>query len=42
MSEAGIAGAWRRLDKALEGVDDAVDYTLIDCPPSLFHLTQLG
>lgn len=42
MSEAGIAGAWRRLEKALEGVDDTVDYTLIDCPPSLFHLTQLG
>ncbi|WP_328753606.1 ParA family protein (plasmid) [Streptomyces sp. NBC_00285] len=42
MSEAGIAGAWRRLEKALEGVDDALDYTLIDCPPSLFHLTQLG
>nr|AAX51350.1 unknown [Streptomyces sp. FQ1] len=42
MSEAGIAGAWRRLEKALDGVDDAVDYTLIDCPPSLFHLTQLG
>ncbi|MFC4883728.1 ParA family protein [Streptomyces beijiangensis] len=42
MSEAGIGGAWRRLDTALEGVDDNVDYTLIDCPPSLFHLTQLG
>jgi len=28
--------------KALEGVDDDVDYTLLDCPPSLFHLTQLG
>lgn len=42
MAEAGVAGAWRRLEKALEGVDDTVDYTLIDCPPSLFHLTQLG
>lgn len=42
MSEAGEAGAWRRLDQALEGVDDSFDYTLIDCPPSLAHLTQLG
>lgn len=42
MAEAGVAGAWRRLAKALEGVDDGFDYTLIDCPPSMFHLTQLG
>ncbi|MDJ0347504.1 ParA family protein [Streptomyces sp. PH10-H1] len=42
MSEAGVVGAHRRLVKALEGADDDVDYTLIDCPPSLFHLTQLG
>lgn len=42
MAEAGVAGAWRRLAKALEGADDTFDYTLIDCPPSLFHLTQLG
>lgn len=42
MSEAGVVGAHRRLAKALQGVDDQVDYTLIDCPPSLFHLTQLG
>jgi chromosome partitioning protein len=42
MAEAGVVGAWRRLVKALDGADDHVDYTLIDCPPSLFHLTQLA
>jgi chromosome partitioning protein len=42
MAEAGLSGAWRRLDKALEGVDDGVDFTLFDCPPSVFHLTQLA
>lgn len=42
MSEAGVSGAWRRLAKALDGADGHFDYTLIDCPPSLYHLTQLG
>lgn len=42
MSEAGIVGAHRRLVRALDGADDAFDDTLLDCPPSLFHLTQLG
>ncbi|MFD5899674.1 ParA family protein [Streptomyces sp. NPDC060366] len=42
MSEAAEPGAWQRLDAALKGVDDSFDYTLIDCPPSLWHLTQLG
>ncbi|WP_431777003.1 ParA family protein [Streptomyces cucumeris] len=42
MAEAGVAGAWRRLAKALDGADGHFDYTLIDCPPSLFHLTQLA
>jgi cellulose biosynthesis protein BcsQ len=42
MSEAGIVGAWRRLAKALEGADDHYAYTLVDCPPSLFHLTQMA
>ncbi|MFF9345341.1 ParA family protein [Streptomyces sp. NPDC014773] len=42
MSEAGISGAWRRLDMALEGVDDQIDFTLIDCQPSMFHLTQMA
>ncbi|MFD9226217.1 ParA family protein, partial [Streptomyces sp. NPDC060064] len=39
-TEAGQRGAYRRLAKALKGADDHLDYTLIDCPPSLGHLTQ--
>lgn len=42
MSEAGVVGSWRRLSTALEGADSHIDYTLVDCPPSLFHLTQLA
>jgi chromosome partitioning protein len=42
LAEAGVVGAHRRLVKALDGADDTMDYTLIDCPPSLFHLTQMG
>lgn len=42
MSEAGVVGAHRRLAKALDGADDGFDLVLLDCPPSLFHLTQLG
>ncbi|NEA15625.1 ParA family protein [Streptomyces halstedii] len=42
MAEAGVDGAWLRLDTALNGADDSFDYTLLDCPPSVFHLTQLA
>lgn len=42
VSEAGTVGAVGRLRRALAGVDDGYDVTLLDCPPSLGHLTQLG
>lgn len=42
VSEAGTLGALKRLDRALDGADDEFDVTLIDTPPSLGHLTQLG
>ncbi|MFJ4562101.1 ParA family protein [Streptomyces massasporeus] len=42
MSEAGVVGSWQRLAVGLDGADDHFDYTLLDCPPSLFHLTQLA
>ncbi|RNL80714.1 ParA family protein [Halostreptopolyspora alba] len=42
ISEAGTVGAVGRLRTALEGVDDDVDVTLIDCPPSLGHLPQMA
>lgn len=40
--EAGVPGAARRLRKALYEVTDQFDYTLIDCPPSMGHLTQMA
>lgn len=41
--EAGQPGAHYRLQRALWGVDDDYDLTLIDCPPSIKgHLTVLG
>lgn len=42
ISEAAVLGAVSRLRKALDGVDDNYDFTLLDCPPSLGHLTQMG
>lgn len=42
VSEAAILGAHTRLARALAGADDDYAVTLIDCPPSLGHLTQLA
>lgn len=42
IAEAGVVGAYLRLDRALDGADDDQDVTLIDCPPSLGHLTQMS
>lgn len=42
VSEAGTVGAVGRLRRALDGVDDEYDLTLIDVPPTLGHLAQLG
>lgn len=40
--EAGQIGAIGRFRRAMVGVDEDDDYTLVDLPPSLGHLTQMG
>lgn len=42
ISEAAVIGAVGRLRRALSGVDEGYRITLLDCPPSLGHLTQLA
>jgi cellulose biosynthesis protein BcsQ len=42
ISEAATVGAVGRLRRALAGADNEYTVTLIDCPPSLGHLTQLA
>ncbi|MER0450175.1 ParA family protein [Streptomyces sp. Edi4] len=42
MYEAGAPGSHLRLAKALQGADDDFDETVLDCPPSLFHLANLA
>ncbi|SEU46881.1 ParA family protein [Nonomuraea wenchangensis] len=41
LTEAGLLGAVKRLDVALDGADDDFDIVLMDCPPNLGHLTQM-
>ncbi|MBA3490324.1 MAG: AAA family ATPase [Longispora sp.] len=42
ISEAGTVGAVQRLRNVTAGVTKPYAWRLLDCPPSLGHLTQLG
>ncbi|MFI5497360.1 ParA family protein [Actinoplanes sp. NPDC051859] len=42
VAEAGTVGASLRLSKVMQGLDSPDDWVLIDCPPSLGHLTQMA
>lgn len=41
-AEAGVVGAHRRLVKALDGWAESYDVLILDTPPNLGHLPQLG
>lgn len=42
VAEAGVVGAVSRFRRAMVGVDEDDDMTMVDLPPSLGHLTQMG
>lgn len=42
VNEAGMVGATRRLVKVIDGWEDDYDVILIDTPPNMGHLTQMG
>jgi chromosome partitioning protein len=41
-AEAGVIGADKRLARAVSGVWEQYDYVLVDCRPSLGHLTRMA
>ncbi|MGX5718019.1 ParA family protein [Arthrobacter sp. MAHUQ-56] len=42
VNEAGMVGATRRLVKVIDGWEDDYDVILMDTPPNMGHLTQMG